>query len=113
MSTYSIYRRPLSRNFTRYEPWVSYPFDQNWTSFPPQVNTNISESHNNNQNQNSYGSCECIDGQFISGKSQCNITEGYVGVCDGPYGTRCICTNLQGDAGCASKKLGKGVWCPG
>ncbi len=106
MSTYSIYRRPLSRNFTRYEPWVHNPFDQNWSSFPPQ--THFPSPRGSTEG---YGNCECIGGKKVT--ANCNGKEGFVGICE-PYGTRCICTNIAtGDAGCGSRKLGYGLHCPG
>ena len=99
----------MSRDFTRYEPWVPYPFSPHWTAFPPQVYTPPSASPENAQ-QNSFGQCECINGQKISA----NCNKGYVGVCDGPYGTRCICANLAtGSSGCGDKENGRGLWCHG
>lgn len=112
----SIYRRPLSRNFTRYEPWQQYPFDVHYTSYPPEVNIP-------NNSQNTYGTCDCRNGSVIpqgfgntsimSSKVGSNCNEGYVGICDGPYGDRCQCVNLKtGDSGCGNKNEGFGVWCP-
>ena len=98
-----IYRRPLSRNFSRYEPWQQDPFNEHYSSVPPLVNIP-------NDSPNTYGKCECTVGAKVV--SNCNGKDGYVGVCDGPYGNRCQCVNLKtGDSGCGNKKEGFGVWC--
>ena len=130
----SIYRRPLSRDFTRYEPWQQYPFNVHYTSYPPEVNIpdKVVNLRQPNNSQNTYGTCNCRNGSpkvhdfvgspkahdFVGSPKvydfvESNCNEGYVAICDGPYGNRCQCVDLKtGDSGCGNKNEGFGVWCP-
>lgn len=120
-------RRPLSRDSSRREPWAG-----KWDPHNIDQLHNMALGHTRSLAPTTlrssvgpatvqcgptladrYGHCECLAGRVTTcgqGEKTNTCAPGYVAVCSGERGSRCICSNLNGDSGCLSAK---GKWCPG
>lgn len=128
-----VFRRPLSRNWSRVEPWATRWQHQNISDEDPNLANPLGVASGPHLRaspydgsvfapckaapQVNYGSCECLAGKVVGGcaggstnaKPDGGCASGYQPVCDAVTGSRCICSNLSGDNGCGTTQM----WCPG